>query len=124
MRFAVFHFAIRVLRWIALFSLIVLLILWAFDSLYLFTLILVYEALVILALGAFQILGTYIYRSNSTHSGMHWAGQGSRTGWFNFKKFADLKPEERKRFRQEGKIMIIISIMLLVVTIIIHFSIT
>jgi len=49
---------------------------------------------------------------------------GSRTGWFNFEKFAKLKPEERMKYRQEGTIMIILGLTLLIATTILHFSIT
>jgi hypothetical protein len=117
MRFTVFHFALRVLRWIALFSLVVLLVLSVFDSLYLFPLILVYEALLVLIMGILPILGSYIYRKNSFPS------RYGRTGWFDFKRFAKLTPKQRQRYRQEGKIMVIIGIILLAVAIILHFAI-
>jgi uncharacterized membrane protein HdeD (DUF308 family) len=48
---------------------------------------------------------------------------GARTGWFNFEKFAKLKPEERQKYRVEGIIMIVIGLFLLFGTIIAHFCI-
>ena len=101
-------FAMKILGWIVALNLIVLPVLWILKILNLLTLILIYEALLILILGAFQILSSYIYRKDSIPYRM-----GFRTGWFDFKKFAKLKPEERQRYRQEGIIMVIISIALL-----------
>lgn len=98
----------KILGWIAALNLIVLPVLWILKILNLLTLILIYEALLILILGAFQILSSYIYRKDSIPYRM-----GFRTGWFDFQKFAKLKPEERQRYRQEGIIMVIISIALL-----------
>lgn len=115
-------FIMKILGCFVLFNLLVLPILWILKTLYLFALILTYEALFIIIVGVLQILGSYIYRKNSIHS--RWAGLGSRTGWFNFEKFAKLKPEERMKYRQEGTIMIILGLTLLIVTTILHFSIT
>jgi len=112
-------FAVKVLGLVVVVNLIVLAILWILKILHLFTLILVYEALFISSIGVLLILSTYIYRKDSIPS--RWGG--SPTGWFDYKRFAKLKPEERQRYRQEGKIIIIIGLILLVATIIIHFSI-
>jgi len=46
---------------------------------------------------------------------------GFRTGWFDFRKFAKLKPKERQRYRQEGTIMVMIGLVLLVGITIAHF---
>ncbi len=112
-------FVIKILGLFTILNLLILPILWILKTLYLFALILTYEALFIVIVGVLQILGSYIYRKNSIHS--RWAGLGSRTGWFNFEKFAKLKPEERRKYRQEGAIMIILGLTLLIVTTILHF---
>jgi len=111
-------FVAKILGLIAVLSLIALCILWVFRTLYLFTLILTYEALFILIAGVFQILGSYIYREDSIPY-----SRGFRTGWIDFRKFAKLKPKERQRYRQEGTIMVIIGLILCATTIIVHFSI-
>lgn len=114
-------FAIKILARIAILNLAVFLILWVMRILRILALVLTYEALFIVFLGICQILGSYIYRRNSVH--YRWAGMGARTGWFDFKKFAKLKPEDRKKYRQEGIIMIVIGLLLLFGTVIVHFCI-
>lgn len=109
-------FVMKILGLIVVLNLMILPVLWVLKILNLFTLILIYEALFILTIGAFQILGSYIYRKNSIPYRL-----GFRTGWFDFKKFAKLKPTERQRYRQEGIIMVIIGLVLLFGTIIAHF---
>lgn len=109
-------FVMRILRWILVLNLAVLSILWVLEILSLFVFILMYEALLISILGIFQILATHIYKKNSLPY-----RTGFRTGWVDFKKFAKLKPEERKRYRQEGIIMIIVGLLLLCGSIVVHF---
>jgi len=46
---------------------------------------------------------------------------GFRTGWWDYKKFAKLTPEERNRYRKEGIIMIMIGFILGLIAIIVHF---
>lgn len=111
-------FAIKILVRIAALNLAVFLILWIMRILHILALVLIYEALFIVILGICQILGSYIYRKTSIH--YRWAGMGARTGWFDFKKFAKLKPEERQKYRREGIIMIVIGLLLLFGTIIAH----
>lgn len=111
-------FAIRILGLLLALNLLVLPILLVLGILYLFTVILVYEGILVTFLGVLQILSSYIYRENSTP----YRG-GFRTRWFDFKKFAGLKPEERKRFRQQGIIMVVIGLMLLVGIAVAHFCI-
>ncbi|MGD8505563.1 MAG: hypothetical protein PVF15_02740 [Candidatus Bathyarchaeota archaeon] len=115
-----FRFVAKILGWILVLNLTVLPVLWFLNILNLFTLILIYEAILILIIGALQILSSYIYRKNSIPS--RWGG--ARTGWFDYRKFAKLKPKERQRYRQEGKIIVIIGLTLLAITIIIQFSVS
>lgn len=112
-------FVTKTLVYLTAINLMILLILWILKILHLFTPILIYEGFFTSFIGTLQILSSYIYREKGTT--YRW---GFRTGWFDFKKFAQLKPEERQRYRQEGKIMIIIGLILMVSTIIIHFSLT
>ena len=58
-------FVIKMLGCIVFLNLIALLILWLLKILYLFTPILTYEALLLLILGVFQILSSYIYREDN-----------------------------------------------------------
>lgn len=115
----VLRFEAKILGWILVPNLIFLLVLWLMKILNLFTLILVYESLLILIIGTLQILGSFIYRKNSIQS-----RYGGRTGWFDFRRFAELKPKQRQRYRQEGGIMVIIGLILLVLTMVTHFSVS
>ena len=111
-------FLMKILGYIIALNLIVLPILWVLKILYLFTPTLVYEAILTIFIGVLQILASFIYRENNIPYRM-----GFRTGWFDFRKFAKLKPRERQRYRQEGAIMVTIGLILCAVTIIVHFSI-
>lgn len=108
-------FVVKILGYIIVLNLIVLPILWVLRILNLLTLVLIYEALFISITGVFQILSSYIYREN------RFPPSGVASGWFDFKRFAKLKPEERQRYRQEGKIMITVGLILLVAAITAHF---
>ncbi len=108
-------FVLKILICITVFNLAVLPILWVLEILYVFTIILVYEALFTLIIGVFQILTSYIYRENSIPF-----RRGFRTGWFDFKKFAKLKSEERKRYRQEGIILVIVGLVFLFGIVFVH----
>ena len=109
-------FGIKILGYIVILNLVILPILWILEILYLSTLILVYEALFTSSIGVFQILCSFIYRENSIPYRM-----GFRTGWWDYKKFAKLTPEERNRYRKEGIIMIMIGFILGLIAIIVHF---
>jgi len=109
-------FVLKVIGYIVALNLIVLPILWFLEILYLLILILVYEALFISILGVLQILCSYIYRAE------RYPPQHALIKWFDFREFAELKPEERQRYRQEGRIMITIGLTLCIAAIIVHFS--
>jgi len=112
-------FVMKIVGYIVALNLIILLILWILKALYLFTSILVYEGFFTSFIGILQILGSFIYRENSIQYRL-----GFRTGWFDFRRFAKLKPKERQRYRKEGAVMIIIGLILLVATAILHFSVS
>lgn len=113
----VLAFGIKILGYIVILNLVISPILWILEILYLSTLILVYEALFTSSIGIFEILCSFIHRENSISYRM-----GFRTGWWDFKKFAKLTPEERNRHRKEGTIMIMIGFLLGLTAIIVHFS--
>jgi hypothetical protein len=110
------RFLAKILGLLVVLDLTVLPILWVLGTPCLFAVVLTYEGFFVAFLGVLQILASYIYRENSPPY-----REGFRTGWFDFKKFAKLKPEERKRFRQQGMIMAVIGLMLLAGIIIVHF---
>ena len=113
----------RTVGYITVFDLVILLILSNLRFLYLFAVVLVYEAIFITIVGVFQILGTYIYREDKYRLGSKgYPSAVADTGWFNFKKFAKLKPEDRQRYRQEGTAMIIIGLAIGVALIIVSIS--
>ena len=109
------RFALKVLAWLLTVNVTISLLLWALQTLSYLSVTLTYEALFLLILGAFQILSSRIYREDSVPS-----RYAERTAWWNFKKFAKLTPEERQRFRQEGVVMVTISIILLATIAIVH----
>jgi len=94
-------------------NLAILAFLWALQNLNMLILILSYEALLILAVGAFQFLGSCIYREDSV-AYQH----GARTAWWDFKRFAKLTPEERERYRQEGLSLVAISVIMMLLILI------
>lgn len=110
-------FALKILVYIGVLDLVILLVLWILGILSLLILILVYEGLFTAFLGVLQILSSFIYRENSVAH--RWGG--ARTAWFDFRRFAKLKPEERQKYRQEGAIMVLVGFMLLSVSITAHF---
>ena len=109
-------FVVRTAGYITVFDLVILFILSVVRLLNLFVVVLVYEALFVTIVGVLQILCTYIYREDRYPSS--YVG----TGWFDFRKFAKLKPEDRQRYRQEGTAMIIIGLVIWVALIIVHFT--
>lgn len=119
-RYWMIAFVLKALAWIAIPDLVALSVLWALGILNLLVLILVYESAFVLSLGTFQILSSHIYRDNGIPSRF-----ASRTGWFDFRKFSKLKPEERLRYRQEGKILVVMGLgLLLGVTVVLLFDLT
>ena len=110
-----FAFVLKLVGYIVALNLIVLPILWFLEIRYLLALVLIYEALFISIIGVVQILGSYIYREDSIPY-----RYGFRLGWWDYRKFAKLKPEERNRCRKEGKLLIMIGLILGLTTIIVH----
>jgi len=111
----VLAFVLKVIGYIVALNLIILPILWFLEILYLLTLVLIYEALFISIVGVVQILGSYIYREDSIPY-----RYGFRLGWWDYRKFAKLNPEERNCCRKEGKILIMLGLILGLTTIIVR----
>jgi hypothetical protein len=106
-------YAVRFIVRFAILNLVILALLWALQSLSMLLLILSYEAVLVLAFGAFQFLGSCIYREDSVTY-----GHAGRTAWWDFKRFAKLTPEERERGRQEAiTLMVIGATMMLLILI-------
>jgi hypothetical protein len=116
----VLKFVAKIFGWIVFLNLLVLPILWALNLLHLFTLISMYEATFILILGLFQILGARICKEDTERAHIPYR-MPFRTYWFDFKKFSNLKPRERQRYRQEGIIMAIVGLALFVGSLIKYF---
>jgi hypothetical protein len=102
------RFAIKISGLLVMLNSIVFPILWVLGTPFWFITVLAYEGFLVTSIGILQVLGSYIYRENS----IPYRG-GFRTGWFDFRKFAKLKPEERERYRQEGIIMLLVGLLLL-----------
>ncbi len=114
-------FALKILACIGVLNIGAVLVLWILGVPSLLILILVYEGLFTAFLGVLQILSSLIYRENSVTQRSVRAWGGARTAWFDFRRFAKLKTEERQKYRQEGAIMVLIGFMLLLVSIAAHF---
>jgi len=113
-------FLIKILGLLVVFNLVVLPILWGLQIPHLFVVVLTYEGLFVAFLGVLQILASYIYKEDREDSTYYRREFG--TEWFDFKKFAKSTPEERKRYRQEGIIMVIVGLGLLVGIVVLHFQ--
>lgn len=110
-----FALGLKVTGYIVALNLIVLPILWFLEILHLLALILIYEASFLSIIGVVQILGSRIYREDSIPY-----RHGGRPGWWDCRKFAKLKPEERTRCRKEGRVLIMLGFILGLTTIIVH----
>ncbi len=125
--------ASKILRWLGVSDLAILGILWILRLQNLFFRILALEALVLLFYGVFLIVSTYIarplYQKDSIPPDrralppQRSAVLAPRTGWLDYKRFAELTLEERQRYRLEGKVMIVVGLALLT-ALILHFFIT
>ena len=111
-------FVVKNLGYVMVANSVVLAVLWILRDLHLFTPILMYEVVFISGLGVLQILASRIHKGD----GLSYRWGKYRAYWLDLRKFAKLKPEERSRYRQEGKVRITIGVTLLIVTIILHFS--
>ena len=111
-------FIVKNLGYVMVLNSVVLAVLWILRDLHLFTPILMYEVVFISGLGVLQILASHIHKGD----GRSYRWGKYRAYWLDLRKFAKLKPEERSRYRQEGKVRITIGLTLLIGAIILHFS--
>lgn len=111
-------FVAKNLGYIIVLNSIVLPVLWILNDLQLFIFILVYEGAFIFGLGVLQILASRIQKGD----GLSYCWGKYRAYWLDLRKFAKLKPEERSKYRQEGKVRITIGLALPIVAIILRFS--
>ena len=112
-------FLVKNLGYVIVLNSILLSVLWVLRNLQIFIFILIYEGIFISALGALQILASHIHKG----AGLSYRWEKHRFHHLDFRKFAKLKPEERSKYRQEGKVRITIGLALLIATIILYFSI-
>ena len=110
-------FSIKVLTYTAVVNLCVLPILWVSNTYS--ALIFVYEAAVLLFLGGVELLLSYVYYEKDTSSAIDQKYPYPGPSILNHKQvFKRLKPDERKRYRQEGMIMVVFGLSLVLVAII------
>lgn len=111
------RFVIKVLTYTALVNLVVLPILWISNTYS--ALIFVYEGAVLLFLGGVELLLSYIYYEKETSSTIDQKYPYPGPSILNHRQvFKRLKPEERKRYRQEGVIMVVLGLSLGLVAIV------
>jgi len=113
-------FVIKVFGYVAVVNLFVLPILWISNILS--PVIFVYEGVFLVFVGGVQFLLSFIYYKENCHSTINqrypYPGSGSLDHRIVFKR---LTTEERKRYRQEGKIMVMIGLILWLIAVIVHF---
>ncbi len=104
-------------------DLVVLVVLWVLGVADLFGVVLTYEGFFVTLLGILQTLASYVPRDRTLgeerenivfHHGFH-------PVWFDLRRFSKLTPEERKRYRQEGILMVIVGLGLLVGVVVLRF---
>jgi len=111
---------VKVLGYVAVVNLFVLPILWISNILS--AVIFVYEGVFLLFVGGVQLLLSLVYYKKNYHSTVDQRYPYPGSGWLNHRiLFKRLTPEERKRYRQEGIIVVMIGFILWLIAIIVHF---
>ena len=119
-----FGFLSRVLGLVVVLDLVVFSVLWVLRIADLFGVVLTYEGFFVTFLGVLQVLASYVFREDRGETGERVAYYSPFSPvWFDFRRFAKLTPEERKRYRQEGVLMVIVGLGLLVGVAVLRFSI-
>jgi len=118
-----FSFLTKVLGLVMVLDLVVFLVLWVLGIANLFAVVLTYEGFFVTLLGVLQVLASYVYRVDrgETEESVVYRS-GFSPVWFDFRRFAKLTLEERKRYRQEGILMAIVGLGLLVGIVVLRFS--
>jgi len=113
-------FVIKVFGYVAVVNLFVLPILWISNILS--AVIFVYEGAFLVFVGGVQFLLSFIYYKKNYYSTIDQRYPYPGSGWLDHRiVFKRLTPEERKRYRKEGIIMVMIGSILWLIAIIVHF---
>jgi len=113
-------FMMKIFGYVAVVNLFVLPILWISNILS--TVIFVYEGAFLVFVGGVQFLLSFIHYKKSYYSTIDQRYPYPGSGWLDHRiVFKRLTPEERKRYRQEGIIMVMIGSVLWLIAIIAHF---
>jgi hypothetical protein len=113
----------RVLGLVMVLDLVVFAVLWVLGIAYLFAVVLTYEGFFVTFLGVLQTLASYVYKEDRGETEERAIYRsGFSPVWFDFRRFTKLTPEERKRYRQEGILMVIVGLGLLVGVVVLRFS--
>ena len=113
-------FVIKVFAYVTVINLLVLPILWIAKILS--PVIFVYEGVFLVFVGGVQFLLSFIYYKKNCYSTIDQRYPYPGSGWLDHRiVFKRLTTEERKRYRQEGKIMVMIGLILWLIAIIVHF---
>ena len=113
-------FAMKVFGYVAVINLFVLPILWISNILS--AVIFVYEGAFLLFVGGVQLLLSFVYYRKNYDSTIDQRHPYPGSAWLDHRTvFKRLTPEERKRYRQEGIILVIIGFILWLIAIIVHF---
>ena len=113
-------FVIKVFAYVTVINLFVLPILWI--SKILSPVIFVYEGAFLVFVGGLQFLLSFIHYKETYHSTINQRHPYPGSGWLDHRiVFKRLTTEERKRYRQEGIIMVMIGLILWLIAIIVRF---
>jgi len=113
-------FVMKVFGYIAVVNLFVLPILWISNILS--AVIFVYEGAFLLFVGGAQLLLSLVYYRKNYHSTVNQRYPYAGSAWLDHRiLFKRLTPEERKRYRQEGAIMVMIGFILWLIALLAHF---
>jgi hypothetical protein len=114
------RFVMKVFGYVAVVNLFVLPILWISNILS--AIIFVYEGGFLVFVGGVQFLLSLIYYKKNNYSTIDQRYPYPGSGWLDHRiVFKRLTPEERKRYRKEGIIMVMIGSILWSIAIIAHF---
>jgi len=113
-------FVMKVFVCIAVVNLFVLPILWISNILS--AVIFAYEGAFLLFVGGAQLLLSLVYYRKNCHSTVNQRYPYPGSAWLDHRiLFKRLTPEERKRYRQEGAIMVLIGFILWLIALLTHF---
>ena len=112
-------FVMKIFGYVAVVNLFLLPILWISNILS--AVIFVYEGAFLVFVGGVQFLLSCLFYKKNYHSTIDQRHPYPGSGWLDHRiVFKRLTPEERKRYRQEGIIMIMIGFILWLTAIIVH----